>query len=90
MNANPFIPTEAKESAIALVEGREMPSAERGKPPDRIIGRKEVAKLIGKTEKTVDYYGRLGVFRRVRLGRSSRATGYSFASVMNWLEEKEA
>jgi hypothetical protein len=50
-----------------------------------LIKRAEVARLAGISLISVDRYGRLGFITRVRLGDSSRATGYTAESVRRFL-----
>lgn len=47
----------------------------------RLFTRAEVARLINRTARMVDYFGKRGLIRRVRLGGASRATGYDAESV---------
>ena len=46
-----------------------------------VISRREAAKLIGRTPHLLDYYARRGLLKRVRLGDSSRALGFSVDSL---------
>jgi len=48
---------------------------------DKILSRKEVAAILGKSEKSVDIYGRRGIIRRVNLMGGKQAQGYSGKSV---------
>lgn len=46
-----------------------------------VVSRREAAKLIGRTPHLLDYYARRGLLKRVRLGGSSRALGFSVESL---------
>lgn len=50
-------------------------------PMPRIISRREVAKLIGRTPKRVDQIAELGVLKRVFTPGTKRAIGYTEQSV---------
>ena len=54
---------------------------EGGDRPERLMSRREVADLIGKTPQMVDVYARKGWLKRVYLGDASRASGFTTASV---------
>jgi len=49
--------------------------------PDFCISREDAARIIGRDERTVDYYCRKGDFRRIRIGKAARACGISALSV---------
>lgn len=54
---------------------------------DQVISRREVARLFGKSVKWVDYVSRRAdcPFRRIRIGSSRRACGFSANSVQEAL-----
>ena len=85
------------DSTISPEQAKQVLDLLNGKPPqatilptdepDMVLSREAVASLIGKSVKSVDVYGRHGIFRRVYLtkGRSVRrqAQGYSRRSVLD-------
>ncbi len=56
----------------------------------RLYKRGEVAKLAGVTAVSIDRYARRGFLRRIRLGNSSRASGFDPVSVENFLAGRAA
>jgi hypothetical protein len=69
------MPKEERDAIMAIIDGQgaaQMP---------RLLTRKQVAALINRTPRMVDYFGKRGLIRRVVLGGSSRATGYDAESV---------
>jgi len=53
---------------------------------DAVLSRKEVAAIMGKSEKSVDIYGRRGIIRRINLLGGKQAQGYSRRSVYEAIE----
>jgi len=51
--------------------------------PDFLLTRSLVAKIIGKDEKTVDFYCSRGDFKKIKIGNSKKACGISALSVAN-------
>ncbi len=49
--------------------------------PERLMTIPEVAKLFGKTPKTIHYWCRHGILRKVTVGKQSRASGILASSV---------
>ena len=47
----------------------------------RLLTRKQVAELINRTPRMVDYFGKMGFIRRITLGKNGRASGYDAESV---------
>ena len=84
------ITTAQLQEALDVLSGksRAKEGAGRKTPADKLLSREEVAALINRSVQTVDYYCRHGIFRRVRLGASSRSSGISAASVEAWLGEE--
>ena len=58
--------------------------AHAGKIPE-LWTRRQVAHIIKKSPAMVDYYARQGFIRRVKLGGSSRASGFDAESVRAFL-----
>lgn len=54
--------------------------------PDRLIKRSEVARLLGRTPRTVDLWVRRGLLRRVRLPGRLRAPGFRLSEVRALIE----
>ena len=86
ISGDPTITPEAAQAALQALAAR--PSeAEDG---DRVLTRAEVAKIMGKSVKAVDIYGRRGIIKRVYLtgGGSQRAQaqGYSRNSVLEAIQ----
>lgn len=52
-----------------------------GDRPERLMSRREVADLIGRTPQMVDFYARQGWLEKVYLGNASRASGFTVGSV---------
>ena len=52
--------------ALSILDGGELPTSEL---EDRILKPDEVAKMIGRTRRTVDELCRRGFFKKVRFGR---------------------
>jgi len=77
LNADPSIDPKLAEYVISVLEGKQEPQTN---PVDRVLSRRQVAELIGKSVKSVDIYGRRGIFRRITLG-GNRSLGYSEQSV---------
>ena len=67
-------------AGMAALEGKTAVGFTQAEPLDRVLTRQQVAEIIGKSVKSVDIYGRKGVFRRVCFG-GARSCGYSEASV---------
>ena len=66
---------EEKGRIIAAIDG-----GTKEAPPE-LWTRRQVAEMIKKTPQMVDNYARRGFIRRVRLGNSSRASGFDAESV---------
>jgi hypothetical protein len=54
--------------------------------PDRLIKRSEVARLLGRTPRTVDLWVRRGLLRRVHLPGRLRAPGFRLSDVQALIE----
>lgn len=78
--ADTTITPQQASAAISTLEGKTAAGLVQSAPLDRVLTRQQVAEIIGKSVKSVDVYGRRGVFRRVKFGRT-RSSGYSEASV---------
>lgn len=78
---DPSIMAEDAERAIAILCG-----TSEEKECDRILTRREVAAIFGKSPKCIDWYAQQGIIRRVYLtGRGKRrqqAAGFSRRSVL--------
>lgn len=72
--------------ALAILEGKDTSGIIRNDPIGRILSREDVARIIGKSVKAVDLYGRRGIFRRVRLTKGRKSAGYSEQSVREAIE----
>lgn len=90
LEADPTIRPETVTAVFDILKGvmpkeknRVLPSDE----PDMVLSREAVASLIGKSVKSVDVYGRHGIFRRVYLTKGGsvrrQAQGYSRRSVLD-------
>ena len=64
--------------ALSILDGGELPTSEL---EDRILKPDEVAKMIGRTRRTVDELCRRGFFKKVRFGRKN-ALGILASSVV--------
>lgn len=81
-------PEEAR-AVIDTLKGKGIAAVLPNDETDMVLSRKQVAALIGKSEKAVDIYGRQGIFKRVYLrgakkpgARRVQASGYSRKSVV--------
>jgi excisionase family DNA binding protein len=52
-----------------------------GRPPTRIIRRKETAELLSASERTIDQWAREGILRRVRPPGRKRAIGFDLRDI---------
>ena len=79
---DPTITPDAAQAALDALAAKPT-EAEDG---DRVLSRAEVAKIMGKSVKAVDIYGRRGIIQRVYLTGGgnvrAQAQGYSRKSVM--------
>lgn len=74
---------------VTLENGHKLDQLTNPEPLDRVLKREEVARIFGFSTKAVDYYGRIGVLRRVQLG-GKRSSGYSEQSVRDLLAGRKA
>ena len=88
LGADATVSSEQARRVIDLLNGNDTrPAAFPTDEPDMVLSREAVATLIGKSVKSVDVYGRMGVFRRVYLTKRGavrrQAQGYSRRSVLD-------
>ncbi len=84
--ADATIGKEQLASAIALLQG----SRAEPEPLPRLIGRKEAARLLGRSTKRVDQLALSGVLVRVHAPGTRRAIGFTESSVRAFVEGKAA
>ena len=73
-----------RETIAAILDGR------RATALPQLLTRKQVASMINRTPRMVDYFGKHGYIRRVVLGNQGRATGYDADSVRAFLSGNAA
>ena len=82
--ADPSLSSTQIKAALAILANSD-PAKDR-EPLDRILSRREVAAILGLSEKSIDLYARKGVLQRVYIGTSSRASGILESSVRAVME----
>lgn len=86
--ADSTLSEQTKVAVLSTLEGKTAAGLIKTAPLDRVLTRQQVAEIIGKSVKSVDVYGRRGVFKRVNFG-GSRSSGYSEASVREAMEAQK-
>lgn len=82
IKGDPTISSDLATAALDILSGKvDLHTMDRPASMDRVLSRKEVARITGLSLPMVDVYGRRGVFRRVVFPGASRCSGYSAESI---------
>ncbi len=85
LTADPSVPPDERAKIMAAIRnGGVKPDCSEKKPSaPRIMRRAEVARVLGRTTRSVDHLARDGVLKRVCLPGRSRGAGYRESDVLN-------
>lgn len=72
-------------TAIEFLDGKAAADT-KAKPLGRLMSRGEVAKRLGKSPKTIDWYCKKGILKQVKMPGVTRSCGITEESVRNALE----
>lgn len=79
--ADPSVDTEARRRMLKSMEVAQRPPEEAREPESRILRRKEVARRLSCSLRTVDNLATSGVLKRVALPGRERALGFNASDV---------
>lgn len=89
--ADPTITTAQLNAALMELEGKGPTSLTTQEPMDRLLNRKQVAKILGVSSSTVSDYAKRGLISKVTPGKhAKRARGYSEKSVRELIKNGRA